>query len=202
MLLADDRDAFVRQVRPRLQTRPNLPSRSWATASPLPIPLACVRAHASSTCPFPPVVTKVVRVATRPEEQSRLSAAALAHWRRLLAEDSTASDLLPILALACDVLASPAASRPMPSPVVPAQRAAATSPRGRREPPTLPHPHTSLATDLASARSVTSASSYCFGGVPRAIYVSMHSAPAPTRNPSPNCNPNPNQVACRPQSAC
>ena len=65
-------------------------------------------------------VQQLVHVATSQQEQRRLSSAAQAHWRRLLHEDASASDLLPLLQYACSVLHVAPDMRPMPRPVVPA----------------------------------------------------------------------------------
>lgn len=87
------------------------------SASPLGIPQDdSVALLADDSAAF---VSQLRRLHEAPSEALRLAAAAKRHWTTLLEEDATASDLTPLLALACDVLQVPDAARPLPSPIVP-----------------------------------------------------------------------------------
>ena len=102
----------------------------------------------------------MIRLHSAPREARRLAGAARAHWQRLLDEDASASDLTPLLRLACEVLDRPPARRPIPTPRAAVERSA-------------------LAADLALARRHTpAAAGRCFGGAAPAVYVAMHAAAA------------------------
>lgn len=144
-----------------------LPALRWgvptvlttAAASPMQIgPDESVALIADDAASFVRKLLRLHEVATEP---ARLSAGARLHWRRLLREDATASDLRPLLRLACTALSVAEADRPMPTPVSPPVGAA-------------------LGVELSSAASWRgSESSRCFDGLPPAVYVSMHGAAAP-----------------------
>ena len=145
-----------------------LPALQWGVpailttvaASPLGIPTdESVALIADSADDF---VRRLQQVHSSPAEAQRLAAAARAHWQRLLAEDATASDLTPLLAMACDVLNDPKAVRPMPAPVSASASASSQS---------------SLVADLSAADKQPSLSR-CFSGSPPAVHVAMHGAAA------------------------
>ena len=143
-----------------------LPALQWGVptilttvaASPLGIPADdSVALIADSADAF---VRQIRQVYSQPEEAARLASAARAHWQRLLDEDASASDLTPLLSLACNVLSEPEAKRPMP---MPSSASTASTPQAA-----------DLRRDLSAARSPQPASSRCFEGPPPAIYVAMH----------------------------
>jgi len=153
-----------------------LPALQWSTplvltsvaASPLGIPFdGSVALVADDAATF---VSHLTALLDEPALQARLAAASGAHWRRLLAEDAGATDLLPILAASCAAAALPdggAVARAPPRP--------ATPPKQR------------LVADLGGARRPAPLSR-CFGGggggagadegPAPALYVAMHGGSA------------------------
>jgi glycosyltransferase involved in cell wall biosynthesis len=125
-------------------------------ASPLEIPTDNSVALIADTAGA--FIQHLGRLESDSTEATRLGAASLSHWKRLLDEDSTASDLVPLMRLMCQVLASPADSRPIPTPITATEKA-------------------DLLHDLSAARPQPP-TSRCFIGRPPAIFVSMHSAAA------------------------
>lgn len=97
-----------------------LPALQWGVpivltsvaASPLGIPGDESVALVADSAPA--FVAQLKRLHADPDETARFASSSRRHWQRLLDDDATASDLLPLMALACDVTRRPPDERPMP----------------------------------------------------------------------------------------